>query len=232
MRCIDGNNFRLIFIILLMLPTPALAIPTINCHCFTDRSYDAAHPAAADPYFLATTQNSFFAIVFYVDKKTIVMKKQQGISPDDLWIAYWVASKSGASPESLLQARQKAETWQDVLAPLRLSPKTVGTQFTSTLNAKSSPAHLAESVVNELFLHYQLLSYMELSALRQAGASNQELIIATVIAAKTKQPATKIYLEVKSGSKTWGAQLQEAQIDPKNMQKEISGNLNLPLHQS
>ena len=205
MCCITGNNFRLISIILLMLPMPALAIPTITCHCFTDRSYDAAHPAATDPYFLATTQNSFFAIVFNVDKKTIVMKKQQGIFPDDLWIAYWVASKSGASPDSLLQARQKVETWHDVLAPLRLSPKTVGTRFTSTLNAKSPPAHLAETVVNELFLRYQLLSDVELSALRQAGASNQELIIATVIAAKTKQPATKIYLEVKSGSKTWGS---------------------------
>ena len=49
----------------------------------------------------------------------------------------------------------------------------------------------------------------------QAGASNQELIIAAVIAAKTVKPARLIYLEVKNGSKTWGILLQEARIDTK-----------------
>ena len=65
-------------VILITLPIPVVAMPAITCHCFKDRSYDAARPAAADPYFLATTQNSCFAIVFNTDKKNIMMKKQQG----------------------------------------------------------------------------------------------------------------------------------------------------------
>ncbi|MRR37336.1 hypothetical protein EG829_22315, partial [bacterium] len=85
---------NLILMLLLFAPLPAWAIPAITCHCFTDRSYDPASPTLADPYFLATTQNSFFATAFNVEKKTIVMKKQKGDSTADLWVAYWIASRS------------------------------------------------------------------------------------------------------------------------------------------
>jgi hypothetical protein len=192
-----------------------------------DRSYDAASPAAADPYFLATTQNSFFAVVFNADKKTIVMKKQQGTSPDDLWIAYWVAYKSGASPDALLQAKLKNEAWKDVLSPLQITTKALGTRFLKALDAKSSAAALAETVVDELFIRYRLLSEVELAAMRQVGASNQELIIAAVIAAKMRKAVKLIYLEVKNGRQTWGAFLQGAKIDTKNMQREISSILKM-----
>jgi hypothetical protein len=227
MRQMTRNNFNFCLTVLLMLPLPAFAMPAITCHCFTDRAYDPARPAMADPYFLATTQNSFFASVFNVDKTTIVMKKQQGVSPDDLWIAYWVASKSGMSPETLIQAKRDKASWKDVVAPLRLTTKSLGTRFSGALNSRMSSAHLAVTVVDEQFLRYQLLSDRELSALRQAGASNQELIIATVISARTRQPALKIYRDVKTGSKTWGSLLQEAKIDTKNMQQEIFDILKL-----
>lgn len=221
------KNFHFTFIIILLLPMPTRAMPVINCHCFTDRSYNPTNPAAADPYFLATTQNSFFALVFNTDKKDIVIKKQQGTSPDDLWIAYWVASKAGTLPETLLRSKLKNEAWKDVLAPLRLSTKALGVRFSSALNAKSSTAHLAETVVDDLLVHNQLLGEAELAAMRQLGASSQELIIATVIAIKTKQPARQIYLEVKNNAKTWGSLLKWANIDTKNMQREISGLLKL-----
>jgi hypothetical protein len=219
------NLLSLIF--LLIFPLSAQAVPTITCHCFMDRSYDAASPAAADPYFLATTQNSFFAVVFNADKKTIVMKKQQGTSPDDLWIAYWVAYKSGASPDALLQAKLKNEAWKDVLSPLQITTKALGTRFLKALDAKSSAAALAETVVDELFIRYRLLSEVELAAMRQVGASNQELIIAAVIAAKMRKAVKLIYLEVKNGRQTWGAFLQGAKIDTKNMQREISSILKM-----
>jgi len=210
-----------------MLPLPAHAIPAITCHCFTDRSYDPVQPSMADPYFLATTQNSFFAIVFNTDKKTIVMKKQQGTSPDDLWIAYWVAPKSATAPDKLLQARLKSDTWKDVIVPLRLSSKLLGTRFAKALNANVPTGRLSEAVVDELFLNDQLLGEGDLNALRKAGATNQELIIATVIASKTRQPAKQLYLEVRTGTKTWGSLLSGAKIDPKYMQQEIASILKL-----
>lgn len=222
MRHLTGNNFLLGLIILLLLPLQVLAVPAITCHCFTDRSFDPAQPGLADPYFLATTQNSFFAVVFNVDKKAIVMKKQQGRSSDDLWIAYWIASGSAGTAETLLKTKQDKELWKDVIAQQRIPAKILGSRFAAALNARQSAPRLAEAVVDELLLRHRLLADAELSALRKKGASNQELIIATLLAAKTGKPAKQIFHEVKNGSKTWGSSLHEAKIDPKNMQQEIS----------
>jgi len=227
MRLVTGTKTFLCLIVMFIFPMSAYAIPAITCHCFTDRSYNAAQPAAADAYFLATTQNSFFAIVFNTDKKSIVMKKQQGTSPDDLWVAYWVASKAGKTPDGLLQAKSKSDSWKNVVVPLHLSSKSLGARFSNALNANAPTDRLSEAVVDELFLKEQLLGEKDLADMRKVGASNQELIIATVIATKTKQSAKQVYLEVKAGTKTWGSLLSWTKIDTKNMQQEVANILKL-----
>jgi hypothetical protein len=225
MHLVTSSKTLLCIIVMFIFPLSAYAIPAITCHCFTNRTYDAAHPAAADAYFLATTQNSFFAIVFNTDKKSVVMKKQQGTSSDDLWVAYWVASKAGKTPDSLLQAKLKSGSWKNAVVPLHLSPKFLGARFSDALNANVPTDRLSEVVVDELFLKDQLLGERDLAGLRKVGASNQELIITTVIATKTKQPAKQIYLDVKAGTKTWGSLLSWTKIDTKNMQQEVANIL-------
>lgn len=227
MRLVTSTKILLCLILMFTFPMSAFAIPAITCHCFTDRSYDTSHPAAADAYFLATTQNSFFAIVFNTDKKSIVMKKQQGTSPDDLWVAYWVASKAGKIPDGLLQAKSKSDSWKNIVVPLNLPSKILGKRFLNALNANVPTDRLSEAVVDELFLKDQLLGEKDLADIRKAGANNQELIIATVIATKTRQPAKQLYLAVKAGTKTWGSLLSWTKIDTKNMQQEVANILKL-----
>jgi len=227
MRLVTGSKILLCLVAMFAFPLSAYAMPTITCHCFTDRSYNAAQPAAADAYFLATTQNSFFAIVFKTDKKSIVMKKQQGTSSDDLWVAYWVASKAGKTPDSLLLAKSKSDSWKNVVVPLNLPPKSLGARFLNALNANVPTDRLSEAVVDELFLKDQLLGEREVADMRKAGVTNQELIIATVIATKTKQSAKQLYLEVKAGTRTWGSLLFWTKIDTKNMQQEVANILKL-----
>lgn len=221
MRHFPPRYLLLSLMLLLLSPVGARAIPAITCHCFTDRTYNPAQPFVADPYFLATTQNSFFAEVFAVEKKSIVMKKQKGTSPDDLWVAYWVATRAGVTPEALLLAGQK-QGWPAVVPALGLPAKKLGTRFNAALKAKATTPQLAEAVVDELFARYKLLGETELTVLRKAGATNQELILVTLIAGKSRQPAAQLYREVKGGGTTsWGAQLAKAGIEPTAIQPEI-----------
>ena len=107
-----------------------------------------------------------------------------------------------------------------------VTDRKLGARFAASLYAKSSTARLAETVVDDLFIQYRLLGETELASLRKAGGTNQELILATLIAFKTRQSATQLYLEVKSGSKSWGALLERAKINPAEIQKEIISLIN------
>lgn len=203
---------------ILLIPLPALAIPAITCHCFTDRTYDPARPALADPYFLATTQNSFFAALFNVDKKSVVLKKQKGTSADDLWVAYGVSSRSGIAPDALLEAKESKGSWKDVLSAFHVKPQSLGASVAAALHSGDSTQRLAEGVVNDTIIGYRLLDEKELSVLRKAGATNQEVFLATLLAARTKQPARQILASAKSG-KSWGRLLKEAGLDPGEIQQ-------------
>lgn len=209
---------------LLFLPLSSQAapdVPAVTCHCFTDRAYDPSRPALADPYFLATTQNSFFAAFFNVDKKMIVMKKQAGCSADDLWVAYWVSSRSGVSGETLLALRGKKESWKEVVVPLKLSAKSLGERFAAEVAGGEGAARLAKIIVDDILVRNRLLGTQELATLRKEWASNQEVIMTALISVRIKRPATQIYHDVKRRSKSWGAFLGEAKIQPGEIQSEF-----------
>lgn len=210
--------------VLLMFPVSAKAIPAITCHCFTDRTFEPQRPAAADPYFRAAAQNSFMALVFNSDKKSIVMKKQQGASSDDMWVAFWVAAHTSSSVDALLQKKGSAGAWKNVCPPV----KALGARFLNALNSNAGAARLAEIVADEQMVRYQLLASPDVAALRQEGATSQEMILAGVVSAKTRQPARQIYLEVKKGAKTWGGFLNRVGLDAGNLTREMSGMVKVP----
>lgn len=214
--------------VLLLLPISSPAAPAITCHCFTDRTFDPARPTLADPYFLATTQNSFFAALFNVDKKTVVMKKQAGVSADDLWVAYWVASRSGKPGEALLAERQKKATWKEVIVPLGLPATSIGERFSTKVASGVSAAGLAQAIVDDMLIRYRLLGKREIETLRKEWASNHEVIFTALIAVKTGRPAIQIYRGVKSGAKSWGALLSEVNLQPAGLQSEFAALLKAP----
>jgi hypothetical protein len=222
MSVVRCSRIFLSLVLLLLSPLSALAVPAITCHCFTDRSYDPAHPTVADPYFLASTQNSFFAAAFSVDKKTIVMKKQKGNTAEELWIAYWLAARSGVDPDTLLQTRKAKGAWKQTVVSLGISAQAQGGRAGAALNANAPDAKLAEAIVDDLLRRFRFYGEGELTTLRKAGAPNQELILSYLVAAKTGRTATQVYREVKGGKVSWGGELQRAKIDPSDIQTEIT----------
>lgn len=216
-----SKNFFLILISLLLFPLMATGAPTITCHCFTDRSYDAAHPAKTDPYFLVTTQNSFFAALFVVDKTTVVIKKQSGTSNDDLWIAYWLASRSGISADILLRQRSEVASWREVVAGQRISFKKDDAGFQHELQNEASSPVLAQIIVDTVLLKRRLLTAGEIAAMRTEFAGNQEMIIAALIANNYHKSAVDLYRKVIKGDRSWGMLLLEANINPARLQHEV-----------
>lgn len=211
--------------VILLLPVTSPAAPAITCHCFTDRSYDPAHPALVDPYLLATTQNSFFAALFNVDKKNIVMKKQAGSSADGLWVAYWIASKSGKTGETLLAERGKNKSWNEVVVTMGILPRSMGEPFAAEVVSGASDARLSQLIVDAVLVRHRLLGEHDLVAMRKEWASNQEVIITALVSAKTKRPAIRIYRDVKRGASSWGRLLDEANIRAAAIQSEFAALL-------
>lgn len=218
MRFATWRNLYFALLLLFVFPAGAWALPAITCHCFTDRSYDPGRPTGADPYFLATTQNSFFAAAFGVEKKLIVVKKQKGAAADDLWVAYWLAAQAGVDPEKLMQERKEKGSWQQVATSLTL-PKE---RMPAGLKTEVTDEELAVAVVDELLLRFRLHNKEELAALRQAGATSQEMILAALISAKSRQPPTRFYQQIRGGGTSWGELLQRAKIDPAKIQEEMA----------
>ena len=151
-----------------------------------------------------------------------MIKKQKGVSADDLWIAYWLAARSGANPDSLLEQRNVKGSWRQVATPLTIPVKSLGGRVAEALNSNAADELVANAVVDELLLRFRFHSEPELMVLRKAGAGNQELVIAALLAAKSGQPAIQLYRDVKEGKSSWGAQLHRAKLSPAEIQPAVA----------
>ena len=140
---------------------------------------------------------------------------------DDLWIGYWLAAKSGADPEKILQERKTKGSWLKIAASLSIPDKSLGSHVATALKNKANDERLAEAMVDELLIRFHMYGETELAALRKAGVGNQEIILTAVLAAKLRQPALQLYSGVKKGNTSWGALLQQAKIDPPSIGAEI-----------
>jgi len=208
-----------LFICLALLPAAAQALPTIECHCYQDRSYDMAKPGAADDYFLTTIQNTFFALTFDVTKKSVVKAKQQGASGADLWIAYWLADKSPRTAEDILAARIQQADWPATIAALKIDHTSLGEKFNAALTKPS--AALDQVVVDDILLRLQILPASELASLRLNQASNKEVLAAALLAAKTQKQALLFLQQVQGQVATWDSLTTQNMINIKQIDQEL-----------
>jgi hypothetical protein len=206
---------------------PPMEMSGITCHCFTDRSYDPERPTLADPYFLANAQNSFFAAAFKVEKREIVIKKQKGVSAEDLWASHWLAVKSGRDAEVLLKERPAKGSWRQVAAGLSLPAAKLGPKVADALKRNGSDQQIAQAVLDQLLVRTRFHTEADLGALRKAGAGNQEVVLSALLASKIRQPALQLYKDVKNGSASWGSLLQRAKIEPGEIQSEVTALVRL-----
>lgn len=206
---------------LLVLSSPALAEPAISCHCFRDRSFDAQRPAAADPYLLATTRNSLLAAAFDIDKKEIVRARMSGTPGEDLWIAHFVANRTGSPAAGLLAARGKAASWVAALVPLEPGPERLGPRFTAALAAGVPDASLADSAADSIIETRLGVAPEVLLGLRSEGASTPEIVLSVFLAGQSERTAADFLGEVRSGNRSWGQLLNGLGLHAGTIEGEV-----------
>lgn len=198
----------------------AVSLPTVTCHCFTERRYDPSRPTAADAYFLASTQNSFFARLFGVDRKELVLKKQRGVSGDDLWISHGISRWSGVKPETLMEERKRRGGWSWAVTALGIDAGRLGERTRRELAAGGGDDRIARGVLDDILLSRHLVKPDELQLLRQGGTGNAEVILLLVISSRSGRKVTDLRRDVTGGA-SWGKLLTDAGMDREGLEREV-----------
>ena len=192
----------LICLLFLLFPTLSGAESTINCHCFQDRTFNHRDTAAADPYFLATTQNSFISLLYGVEKSSLVRAKMSGTSGSYLWILFDIAARSQQEIDKVDKIYGRNKNWDAVFKKLNLTPQQLGEKYWQLGN---NPELLADYIV-DLQLNKQFgVSTDELRSWHKLGMNRKELILANLL---DGDPIT-LYNQVNSGRQTWGKLLYD-----------------------
>ena len=206
----------------LILPAPVLAAPTMACHCFKDRSFDPANPGKSDEYLLATTQNSFLAAVFNIDKKYVVKTKMSGGSGTDLWIAHFLAQKTGINAQELISDRRTAGSWKSVVSQKKIEVSSLGQPFQKALTAGAADERLAAVIVDQILVTHLNAKQSELKKLRDSGATTKEVILSAFLSFKSGRNVLDHYASVTEGKSAWDIQLSSVGITAKLVDTEIN----------
>ena len=198
---------------------------TINCHCFTDRSFDHQNPEKVIPYLLATTQNSFLAVAFNAEKFKLVKALMSGVPSDQLWISYYVAARSGYDNKSVMMMRQVKGNWRAVLEEAGFPEERLPPEIAAKLRS-ADDKKLAAAVVDEALLSLMKIDAEQLKKVRAAGADNREAIFGFFLAKRTEQSATEIYQSVTSGASNWGTLAFVNNVQIGEMEQEFKALLN------
>jgi hypothetical protein len=215
------KNAFFLALFLLFLPAAALANPIIACHCFQERSYNPDKPAAADPYFLATTQNSLLAATFALVKRQVVREKMSGTPGEQLWVAHYLAARGELPASLLLSARDRSGSWQAAVSLLNLENRDLAQPFADLLAADAGDEALSAAVVDEIVSGRLGIPADEVSALRRQGADNARLILAAYLGRRQSRPPLEIYEEVSAGGATWGELLGGGGDTAKRIEEDI-----------
>jgi hypothetical protein len=191
-------------------PSPARAEGTAGCHCFRDRTFEPARPAAADPYILATARSSLLSASFGVPKADLVRAVMTGTAPEDLWIAHWAAARTKRPASELLEGRARSGSWKGVLA----GAGGLDATFAAALERGAGAAELAAIAVDDVLVARLKATPGALRALRGAGATTEETVVATLLSAQIGAPVLPLVAQVKAGRATWGSVLRDAGLAP------------------
>jgi hypothetical protein len=189
------------------------AAPTAACHCYQDRTFDPARPAAADPYILATTRSSLLSAAFGIDKRSLVSAVMTGTAAEDLWVAQYAGTRTGQPAAALLALHQDRGSWPAALAGL---PGIDG-PLAAALSAGADGRALAALAVDDVLVSRLHAAPANVKALRDVGATPEERILASALAVHLSAPTSPLVINVRAGKTSWGEVLRDAGLAPRDV---------------
>ena len=111
---------------------------------------------------------------------------------------------------ALLAAREAKGRWRAALEGV----SGLGRDLDAALARDPSDVELAGLAVDEVLVKRLGAERAAVAALRAAGASSEEAIVATLISIRISAPALPLLLQVKSGKATWGGVLRDCDLAP------------------
>jgi hypothetical protein len=205
--------------------TAIAAESTVNCHCFTDRSYDHQNPRKVIPYLLATTQNSFLSVAFNTPKFNLVKDLMAGVPSEQLWISHYFADRFNVDSKALLLTHQTKGSWRGAIQAAGFSEGGLPPSFVAAMQAANDHM-LAAAVVDDTLLNLMKVDADQLKRMRTTGADNREVILCFFLAKRTDQQATEVFKSVTSGTTNWGTLAFIGNVQIGKMEQEFKALLN------
>jgi len=215
-----GRAAAAVALALLLAPAAAAAAGP-SCHCFRDRAFDPANPEKSDEYLLATASNTLLAAAYGMPKRAIVQARMSGTSGEDLWIAAFAAHRRGGDAGSLMQARSAAVSWREVFRQGTGPIEPLGPRFIAALATGADDTALARVAASETLSERLGTPWKQLDDLAAAGATLQQMVIASLIGAWSSRAAPEVYAEVVAGKTGWSRLLAALGKVPAQMEVEV-----------
>ena len=144
-----------------------------------------------------------------------------GVSGEDLWIAYYAAPLTGASPGSLMAVRRNAPSWASAITAQQREPGGLEGRFGEAVRDELPDSELAALAAGEVLSHRLGTARDELAAMSSFGARLAEIVTAAVISRWDGRPPSALLSAVRGGRTTWGSLLHRQGIAPEEAENRI-----------
>lgn len=208
------------FLLVLALFFPGLAHNSfaesaISCHCFKDRSFNAADRFAADGYILATSFNSLLARSFDISKRRIIMfKMDEGVGQDDLLIALKIAKMTGVDPRKFLALRRVNNSWPQIVSGLSDQKIVENNLLLSAVEAGLPADEAADRIADEIIGDFFSVPAEEIKKLRKSGLTEKEMALLFVLVHARDQKPELLLEQYSKQGKSWSEIANNLGVEP------------------
>jgi hypothetical protein len=194
----------------------AIAGSAIQCHCFTNRTYNPAEKFKADDYILATSFNSLLARLAGLPKKQIVMiKMNEGVVQDDLLIGLKIAKITGQTLQNVLDLRRGNNSWAEVITALQPQKSVDEDETLGAIRAGGDAEVIGAMVADEMIVEFFKIPSEKINKLRMSGLSEKEITLILILNHVSEIQPEALVLQYQNQQRSWSEIAHNLGVEPK-----------------